>query len=55
MRLASYRLALAGGLGLLAYGVSMWSLAAGLVIGGACVAGGGLAGIMGLEGSGGEG
>ncbi len=52
MRLAAYRLALAGGATLLAFGVSLWSLPAALVVGGACVAGAGLAGLMGLDGEG---
>lgn len=54
MRIHAYRLALAGGVALLAYGVSMWSVPAALVIGGLAVAAAGLAGMMGLVAAGGD-
>lgn len=44
---AIYRLALAGGLGVLSIGVGLWSIPAGLVVGGACIAAAGLAGLYG--------
>lgn len=47
-----YRLALAGGVALLAFGVGLWSVPAALVVAGAAVAGAGVAGLMGLEAGG---
>ena len=49
MRAHLYRLALAGGIALLAYGVSLWSLPAALVVGGLSVALAGLSGLYGIE------
>lgn len=49
-----YRLALAGGIAMIAYGVSLWSVAAAFVVTGVLVAGAGVAGLYGLE-AGGEG
>jgi len=49
-RLLAYRLALAGGIAVLAFGVSLWSIPAALVVAGLSVAGAGLAGLA-LDGS----
>lgn len=51
MRIVCYRLALAGGLGLLGYGVALIHVPAALILAGALVALGAFAG-LGLDGSG---
>lgn len=52
VRLVAYRLALAGGVALLAYGVSMWSVPAALVVAGLAVAAGGFVGLLGVDAAG---
>lgn len=49
MRAHLYRLAVAGGVAVLGYGVSLWSVAAALVIAGAVLAAAGLAGLYGVD------
>lgn len=51
----AYRLAFAGGLALLAFGVGLWSIPAGVSVAGVALSGLGFAGLYGQVSPGGEG